>query len=111
MRLSGGERQRIGLARALVGHARLLIIDEATNALDSESEQAVMRAILEMRGQITILIIAHRLSTLRDADVLCLIERGRIVERGTWQELSRPGTRFFDFWKIQSEEHQSLSSQ
>ncbi len=111
MRLSGGERQRIGLARALVGHARLLVIDEATNALDSESEQAVMRAILEMRGQITILIIAHRLSTLRDADVLCLLERGRIVERGTWQELSRPGTRFFDFWKIQSEEHQSLSSQ
>ena len=110
MRLSGGERQRIGLARALVGHARLLVIDEATNALDAESEQAVMRAILEMRGQITILIIAHRLSTLRDANVLCLIERGHVVERGTWQELTRPGTRFFDFWKIQSEEHQGIPS-
>ncbi|HUK60472.1 MAG TPA: ABC transporter ATP-binding protein [Stellaceae bacterium] len=110
MRLSGGERQRIGLARALVGHARLLVIDEATSALDSESEQAVMRAIFEMRGQITILIIAHRLSTLREADLLYLIERGRIVERGTWQELSRPGTRFFDFWKIQSEEHQGMSA-
>ncbi len=111
MRLSGGERQRIGLARALVGHVRLLVIDEATNALDAESEQAVMRAILEMRGQITILIIGHRLSTLRDANVLCLIERGRMVERGTWQELTRPGTRFFDFWKIQSEEHQGIPSQ
>ncbi|HUZ75737.1 MAG TPA: ABC transporter ATP-binding protein [Stellaceae bacterium] len=110
MRLSGGERQRIGLARALVGQARLLVIDEATSALDSESEQAVMKAILAMGGRITIIIIAHRLSTLREADLLCLLERGRIVEQGTWQELSRPGTRFFDFWKIQSEEHQTLSS-
>lgn len=110
MRLSGGERQRIGLSRALVGHARLIVIDEATSALDSESEQAVMQAIVEMRGRITILVIAHRLSTLREADFLCLLERGAIVERGTWQELSTPGTRFFDFWKIQSEEHQMLSS-
>ncbi len=102
VRLSGGQRQRIGLARALAGNIRLLVLDEATSALDSESEQAVLDAIAELRGQMTVIMIAHRLSTLRVADRICLLEDGRIVEFGTWDELIRPGTRFQDFWKLQS---------
>lgn len=105
VRLSGGERQRIGLARALLGPTRLLVLDEATSALDSESERVVLDAVAELRGKMTVVIIAHRLSTLRNADMLCLLENGKVVETGRWDELIRPGTRFHDFWELQSDQH------
>jgi ATP-binding cassette subfamily C protein len=104
VRLSGGQRQRIGLARALVGHRSLLVLDEATSALDSESERIVMDAIAELRGHMTILIVAHRLSTLRDADRICLMEDGRIVETGGWSELLAHGSRFSALWRMQTAE-------
>ena len=107
VRLSGGQRQRVGLARALVGNIRLLLLDEATSALDLASEHEVMKAIDELRGSVTIIIVAHRLSTLRGADRICLMQDGRIVESGSWDELIAPGTRFHELWNLQSDDRRA----
>ena len=85
--VSGGERQRIALARALLRKPFLLILDEATSSLDSENEKRIQNAIEKLHGQITILVISHRLSTIRGADVIHVIEEGQLVESGTWDEL------------------------
>jgi ATP-binding cassette subfamily C protein len=85
--LSGGERQRIALARALIRRPAMLILDEATSSLDSESEHRVQDAIERLHGQLTILIITHRLATIRLADSIHVLERGRLVESGTWETL------------------------
>lgn len=87
VRLSGGERQRIVLARVLLGKPRLIIMDEATSAMDYESETAVRTAIKELSEQVTILIIAHRLATVRTAGFAMVLENGTITENGTLQEL------------------------
>jgi subfamily B ATP-binding cassette protein MsbA len=95
VRLSGGQRQRLAIARELFKRPDILVLDEATSALDSESERAIQLSIDELRGQMTILIIAHRLSTIRNCDVICVLHEGRIVERGSYDELvSRNGSRF-----------------
>lgn len=86
--LSQGERQRIALARALLRKPSLLILDEATNALDSESEARVLSAIDRLRGELTILVIAHRLSTIRWADLIHVVENGRVVESGDLDSLT-----------------------
>ena len=83
--LSGGERQRIALARALCGTMRLLILDEATSAMDVETEAAVMAAVVALRGRTTILSVSHRLSTVRDADEIIVLDCGSIVERGRFE--------------------------
>jgi ATP-binding cassette subfamily C protein len=85
--VSGGERQRIALARALLRKPSLLILDEATSSLDSENEKRIHNAIEKLHGQMTILVISHRLSTIRGADVIHVIEDGQLVESGTWDEL------------------------
>lgn len=93
--LSGGQRQRIALARALAGKPSLLILDEATSALDSASEKLIQESLRALRGSVTILIIAHRLSTVEHADRLLVLEQGKITEEGTPQELlARPDSYF-----------------
>jgi ATP-binding cassette, subfamily C, bacterial len=87
VRLSGGERQRIALARALVRGPALLVLDEATSNLDAENEHRIQAAIDDLRGAMTILIIAHRLSTVRNADTIYVLEGGVVVERGAWDDL------------------------
>jgi len=95
VRLSGGERQRIALARAILRTPRLLLLDEATSALDPENEHVIQTAIERMAGQLTILIIAHRLASVRRADMIYVMERGRVVESGAWDDLvARPDGRF-----------------
>jgi ATP-binding cassette, subfamily C, bacterial len=84
-RLSGGERQRIAIARALLRRPTLLVLDEATSALDDESESAMWAIINRLRGTTTIVIIAHRSSALRQADLIAVLEKGRIVRSGPWQ--------------------------
>ena len=95
VRLSGGERQRIALARAILRGPAMLILDEATSALDPENEHVIQVAIERMAGQLTILIIAHRLASVRAADVIYVMEDGRVVESGSWDELvQQPQGRF-----------------
>jgi ATP-binding cassette subfamily C protein len=87
VRLSGGERQRLALARALLRHPSLLLLDEATSALDNENEQRIQLALDELHGELSIVVIAHRLSTIRHADQIVVIDNGRVVESGSWDEL------------------------
>jgi ATP-binding cassette subfamily B protein len=87
VRLSGGQRQRIGIARALYKRAQLLVLDEATSALDNRTEAEVMEAIDALHRQLTVIMIAHRLSTVRNCDRIVLFEQGRISAIGSYQEL------------------------
>lgn len=98
-RLSGGERQRIAIARAILKNAPILVLDEATSALDVETEERVKQAIDRLRKNRTTFIIAHRLSTVREADIVLFLDHGRIVEMGGYDELSASGGRFASLLK------------
>lgn len=87
VQLSGGQRQRIGIARALYNQADVLVFDEATSALDGITEKVIMDSIQELSGQKTIVMIAHRLKTVKNCDVIYLMEQGRVIEQGTYQQL------------------------
>lgn len=89
VRLSGGQRQRIGIARALYNNPQVLILDEATSALDNETEKAVMDSVNNLRKDITIILIAHRLNTLKNCDIIFKLDRGQIARQGTFQELDK----------------------
>ena len=94
VRLSGGQRQRIGIARALYRQPRVLFLDEATSALDNETERRLSETIAALHGTMTIVIVAHRLSTVRDCDQLLFMNAGRVVSRGTFDEVARENAEF-----------------
>ena len=99
--LSGGERQRLALARALLRRPSLLILDESTNSLDLENEKKIYDAISKLRGELTILVINHRISTIQSADVIYFLEKGEIVESGSFNELVSKEGRFYTMCLIQ----------
>jgi ATP-binding cassette subfamily B protein len=108
-KLSGGQRQRIALARAIVRDPRILILDEATSAVDNETEAAIQRSLGKLVVGRTSLIIAHRLSTVRHADRIYVIEAGRIVESGTHDALIAAGGQYAALWRIQTGDVGELS--
>jgi ABC-type multidrug transport system fused ATPase/permease subunit len=100
-RLSGGQRQRLTIARLLLGRSRVVVLDEATASLDSASEAAVQQALSEALAGRTSIVIAHRLSTIRAADVILVVEDGRIIERGTHDQLLARGGRYAELYETQ----------
>lgn len=107
-RLSGGQRQRLALARALVKEPEILILDEATSALDSESEKLIQQALDQFQEGRTVIVVAHRLSTIANADQIIVLESGKIVEQGTHQSLVNQGNRYSRYWNLQSSPVASL---
>ena len=108
--LSGGQRQRLAIARAVLIDAPMLILDEATSALDAESEQLVQRAIANLIQNRTTIVIAHRLSTVRQADLIVVIERGQIIEQGTHAELLARGGQYQRLYELQfADEEEELA--
>jgi len=103
-RLSGGQRQRIALARALYKNPALLILDEATSAVDNETEAAIQRSLAQISHSRTCLVVAHRLSTVRFADCIHVMEAGRIVESGTHTELLKQNAAYAALWRLQTGE-------
>ena len=106
-RLSGGQRQRLSLARAILRDPELLILDEATSALDTQSERLVQQAIDQFERQHTVLVIAHRLSTIVKADLICVLDKGQIVEQGNHQQLLEKQGIYAGLWKQQTLEKQA----
>lgn len=102
VKLSGGQRQRLAIARAILADPRIIILDEATSSLDTESEMLIQRSLSELVKERTTIVIAHRLSTIKKADQILVIESGEIVERGTHDELIQSKGRYFELYTYQS---------
>ncbi len=104
LKLSGGEKQRVAIARVILKQPKILIFDEATSSLDSRSEQAILGALQQVSQKTTTLVIAHRLSTIIDADQILVMDKGRIVERGSHRELLEQDGLYAHLWTLQQEE-------
>jgi ATP-binding cassette subfamily B protein len=111
LKLSGGEKQRVAIARALLKDPRILIFDEATSALDSKSEKAIQAELDRIARGHTTLVIAHRLSTVMDADQILVMDHGRIVERGTHRDLLAAGGAYAQMWALQQQEERAAEGE
>ena len=109
VKLSGGQRQRLSIARAIVKDAPILILDEATSSVDTETERAIQENLRSLTAGRTALIIAHRLSTIRHADRIIVLRDGRIAEEGTHDDLIARGGLYADLWQVQSGELPEVS--
>ncbi len=109
LKLSGGEKQRVAIARALLKNPHILVFDEATSALDSKSEKAIQAELARIAMGRTTLMIAHRLSTIMDADQILVMDRGRIIERGTHRELLEAEGAYASMWALQLQEEQETA--
>ena len=101
LKLSGGEKQRVGIARTLLKNPPILLLDEATSSLDTETEQDIQESLIAMGQGRTVLIIAHRLSTVVHADQIVVLEQGKIVEQGSHDELLAKEGRYLHLWNLQ----------
>ena len=101
-KLSGGQRQRIALARAIIKDAPILILDEATAAVDNETEASIQRSLEKITANRTTILIAHRLSTVINADLIVVLDKGKIVETGTHESLLKRNGQYFDLWRVQA---------
>ena len=110
LKLSGGEKQRVAIARTILKNPRILILDEATSALDTRTEQDIQAALRRLARDRTTLTIAHRLSTVVDADQIIVLSDGQVAERGTHTELLRRGGLYARMWRMQAE-HQEASDE
>ena len=108
IKLSGGQKQRLGIARALVRQAQIIIFDEATSSLDSISESKIQRAIEHSFEDRTVFVIAHRLSTIRNVDHILVLDQGRLVEQGHFEDLIKTNGNFSTLWDIQSKAQKSI---
>ena len=104
LKLSGGEKQRVSIARTLLKNPPILVLDEATSALDSRTEQAIQETLERIAESRTTILIAHRLSTVVNADQIAVLDEGRVVERGTHDELLERGGLYADLWARQAAE-------
>jgi len=104
LKLSGGEKQRVAIARAVLKRPPIMIFDEATSSLDSQSEQSILAAIAEIAREHTSVVIAHRLSTIVDADSIVVLEQGRIIEQGTHAQLLSQVGKYFEMWTVQQKD-------
>ncbi len=104
LKLSGGEKQRVAIARAILKQPKIMIFDEATSSLDSQTEKKILKTLQQVSKKQTTLVIAHRLSTIVDADQILVMENGHIIEQGTHQQLMQQKTAYYQLWQLQQEQ-------
>ena len=103
LKLSGGEKQRVAIARAILKRPAILVFDEATSSLDSATEQAIQRTLRQISASTTTLVVAHRLSTITDADQILVMGQGKVIERGSHGELLQKNGEYRRMWDLQLE--------